>query len=272
MNLIVAILLSLSLVGNTYSYETEEILPTPYTIVTNEVNHYAAKQITEETVTEALLKYEENRTYAVEMEEEVAAETVYTIEVASEEMTDADTTVVPEVEEIVQEEVMPVVEEISETVEVIEVPVVEALPREFAPGDLVDILDELLVVVNNVRRDAGLGALSVHHELQHLAQIQANFNAQRNILSHERGQRFNDELANIFGPQFHFLNFNGGYLRGSDLLREEIATLQVEGWLNSPGHHRNLMSNEIEFTGFGIARCPFNDNAFMIYMVSGAHN
>lgn len=158
---------------------------------------------------------------------------------------------------------------VEEEVEVVEE---EVFARVVAPAELNHILDELLIIVNSVRANAGLHELVFHEQLAQLAQIQANYNAQRNFLSHERGEQFNQELPNIFGPQFYFLNFNGGHLRGSDLMLHDIAVLQVEGWLNSPGHHRNLMSAEISFTGFGIARCPYVSNSFMIYMVSGAHN
>jgi len=107
-------------------------------------------------------------------------------------------------------------------------------------------------LANRARREAGLPALEMRYDLGRLARRHAKDMAVRDFFSHYNpdgegpGERARDERV-----YFTVFAENLARVRYAD----DPARLAVEGWLQSPGHRRNLLDEtaaEYSFTGVGV--------------------
>ena len=110
------------------------------------------------------------------------------------------------------------------------------------------------VLANRARREAGLEPLEMRYDLVRLARRHAEDMARRDFFSHYNpdgdgpGDRAREEQV-----EFSVFAENLARVRHSN----EPAELAVAGWLESPGHRRNLLdetSVEYRFTGVGVVR------------------
>ncbi len=110
------------------------------------------------------------------------------------------------------------------------------------------------VLANRARREAGLAPLEMRYDLVRLARRHAKDMARRDFFSHTNpdgdgpGERAREDRV-----RYSVLAENLARVRYSD----EPAALAVEGWLESPGHRRNLLDETAAnycFTGVGVVR------------------
>ena len=101
--------------------------------------------------------------------------------------------------------------------------------------------------VNDYRLSRGLDELRYDRVLAEVARDHSESMAARRSISHRRFQRRFDRLKpdGIVGLAEN-LAMNGGY--------SDPAGATISGWDKSPGHYRNLVSREYQFTGVGVAR------------------
>lgn len=108
--------------------------------------------------------------------------------------------------------------------------------------------DELLAETNKARTDNGLQPLVLDERLNGTAQAKCQDMLERNYWQHETSdgvkpwQALKDHgiLYQTAGE-----NLGYGYKKASD---------QVTGWMNSPGHRKNLLDAGFTHVGFGICK------------------
>ncbi len=107
---------------------------------------------------------------------------------------------------------------------------------------------DLLAALNQERRRAGLPPFKPNTLLDRAAQGHARFMADRGILSHEgaNGSSVSDR-ARAEGYVFRRISEN--VAQG----QPDVPTV-VRGWMNSPGHRRNILDPDADELGVGYAR------------------
>ena len=110
------------------------------------------------------------------------------------------------------------------------------------------VAEEVLNIVNQERRRAGLSPLRLHSQLTAAAQDHSNDMARHNFMSHtgSDGSSFGDRLRR------HGYNFRTG--------AENVAAGQssvqdvMKSWMNSPGHRNNILGPNYRDIGIAAAR------------------
>ena len=111
--------------------------------------------------------------------------------------------------------------------------------------------------INSIRRAHGLGRVHPDRSLQGAAEHQARLMAAHDKISHavSAGQSFRNRMrqAGISGRTGE--NVSAG--------RRDLASV-LDGWMNSPGHRRNLLNRD--FSRFGLASAlPEGRSRYGIY-------
>ncbi len=112
----------------------------------------------------------------------------------------------------------------------------------------------VFTLANRARREAGLPLLEMRYDLVRLARRHARDMAVRDYFSHYDpdgrgpGDRAREDRVqySVFAENLARVRYGG-----------DPARLAVEGWLESPGHRRNLLDEtaaEYSFTGVGVVR------------------
>ena len=110
----------------------------------------------------------------------------------------------------------------------------------------------LLQESNKARAAQGVAALAFDELLAQAARAHAKEMADLNYFSHQSPNSLNaspaDRLANA-GSSLVFVGENIAKMPGT-----EIAVATTEGWMNSPGHRKNLLEPMYSHVGFGTAK------------------
>ncbi|MET4700141.1 uncharacterized protein YkwD [Constrictibacter sp. MBR-5] len=129
-----------------------------------------------------------------------------------------------------------------------------AQAQDAAP-DLASLRQEALSLVNEARRDNGLGPLTTTGPLNRAAQAHADDMLKRGYYSHESpdGRNVADRFQAEGGSQWKLTAENIAQCEGCrDLSRERVRQFQ-QGWMNSPDHRANILRAGLTEFGFGIA-------------------
>lgn len=105
----------------------------------------------------------------------------------------------------------------------------------------------MVALINQERANVGLSALSVDSRLTSAARVHSNDMACNNFFSHTSpttGSPFDRISAAGYSYSWAGENIAAGY--GS-------PAAVVEGWMNSPGHKANILSENFTQTGVGYA-------------------
>lgn len=129
-----------------------------------------------------------------------------------------------------------------------------------AAGEIVGREQTIIDMTNAVRAKAGVGHLVMDARLMRSAQAKANDMAQKSYFDH----------ANPDGYRMIYWIKPTGYeftLAGENLARgfTDIDRL-MNGWINSPGHYKNLVEPKFQDMGVGIATGIY-ENAVTIFVV-----
>ncbi len=120
--------------------------------------------------------------------------------------------------------------------------------------------------INNYRISRGLKPLKWVNAIHEAARSHSTNMAKHDYLDHlDRNMRTpSDRLAhfgypcysgeNIFQGYGHYRTWHQGpvLIRYEWLTQEEFATKAVQSWIDSPGHHENMIRNQFTETGIGI--------------------
>lgn len=106
-----------------------------------------------------------------------------------------------------------------------------------------DGAQEVLDLTNAERARNGLPALARSDDLDRAAQVQADHQAAILEMTHEGNGGLGSRLASV------------GYATGAENVAAGYLTLAevVQGWIDSPGHHENMLREEVSEMGFALA-------------------
>jgi uncharacterized protein YkwD len=124
--------------------------------------------------------------------------------------------------------------------------------------------DDVVAYTNEVRQRAGLPPLRGNDRLATAAMAHAKQMAREDTLSHVLdGKNAGDRIA-AAGYRFSCWGENLAWLKGYD----DPAAEAVKGWLDSPGHRRNLLHPD--FTEIGVAYWTAADGKVYFCQVFGS--
>ncbi|PWD50819.1 CAP domain-containing protein [Serinibacter arcticus] len=103
--------------------------------------------------------------------------------------------------------------------------------------------EEALVLTNAERAAFGLPPLTVSADLNTAAQVQADHQASIGEMTHDGNGGFGERLGAV------------GYRTGAENVavgQRSVAEV-VQGWISSPGHHANIVNEDMTEMGFAVA-------------------
>ncbi len=112
----------------------------------------------------------------------------------------------------------------------------------------ISVIEEVVNIVNNERRRAGLSPLRIHSRLNAAAQAHSNDMARNNFFSHTGSD------SSSFGDRMRRFGYN--FSRGGENIAAGQSSPQqvMESWMNSPGHRRNILNGNFSDIGVGFTR------------------
>lgn len=117
-----------------------------------------------------------------------------------------------------------------------------------------DVAQQVLALVNEERRKAGVAPLTLSAELQSAAAIRAEEITRR--FSHTRPD----------GSKFSTVIPNGKYTMGENIAAgKNTAAKVVQQWMNSPGHRANILRSD--YTELGVGYVYKENSQYMHYWV-----
>jgi uncharacterized protein YkwD len=127
--------------------------------------------------------------------------------------------------------------------------------RSAATGDLDTLRGAALSLVNQDRRQQGLNPLELTEILNEAAQSHARDMSRRDYYNHvsPEGQTVQDRYITQGGSRWRLVAENIGRCVGcpSPPTVARVESLH-SGWMNSPGHRRNILTDGLDGFGFGI--------------------
>lgn len=105
---------------------------------------------------------------------------------------------------------------------------------------------KLLSLINKEREKNNLSPLVIDSELQNIARLKANDLVENNYFSH---------ISPIYGSPFEMLKKNSIKYKvaSENIAGNSDIEKAVNNWLDSPSHKKNILSNDYNYTGIGIA-------------------
>ena len=121
-------------------------------------------------------------------------------------------------------------------------------------GDTVSLERRVFDLVNQKRMQYGLQPVIWSEEIARVARLHSGNMAKFHFFSHQGvdGKRVNDRAESMGLTKWRTLGENIAYNRGFGSPLESA----VESWMNSPGHRENILNNQWQKTGVGIAVLP----------------
>ena len=119
------------------------------------------------------------------------------------------------------------------------------------------VADHILMLLNNIRDEAGLTILNRDPILSEVANGHSNEMAKHEYLSHTnlQGCSFTCRIESS-GFKARAWAENIGFVERADLLDspKKVAAYMVESWMDSPQHRRNILHEEYTNIGIGITK------------------
>jgi len=104
---------------------------------------------------------------------------------------------------------------------------------------------EVVRLVNIERKNAGLGELTLDWELSRVARIKSQDMKDNNYFSH---------TSPVYGSPFSMMkSFGITYRSAAENIAKGYSTPEavVKGWMNSPGHRKNILNKSFTHIGVG---------------------
>lgn len=137
---------------------------------------------------------------------------------------------------------------------------VAPLPAKRQPPDRPEELtrDEIVDIVNGVRRANGFGPWTYNVALENAARSQARLMARQDKLSHNLGTTLRERVTEAG----YLLAVGENVAKGYKTLPEAL-----QGWLNSSGHRNTLLSTR--FVEFGLAFARTSNGKLYWALIAG---
>ena len=110
------------------------------------------------------------------------------------------------------------------------------------------VIREVVNLVNNERRKAGLSPLRIHSRLNAAAQAHSNDMARNNFMSHTG--------SDGSSPFDRMKRYGYNYRRAAENVAAGQSSPQavMRSWMNSSGHRKNILNGSLRDIGVGYAR------------------
>jgi len=113
--------------------------------------------------------------------------------------------------------------------------------------------EKILELVNDKRSKAGLAPLKFSGRLIVAARGHSYDMAMRGYFSHQSADGVSP-AQRIRGSGIEYSEMGENIYEEDAPVRPHLASRAVQGWMNSPGHRKNILSPRFDQTGIGIAR------------------
>ena len=116
--------------------------------------------------------------------------------------------------------------------------------------------NQVLLLINNERRNLGLSALAMDGSLRVMAESHSEDMLNRNFFSHRNpdGVSFQERIARSYSGPFSQAAENIWTGSGYDSSNSQrLARMIVDSWLSSPGHRANMLDPSLTHSGVGVA-------------------
>ena len=128
----------------------------------------------------------------------------------------------------------------------------------------------IVEMTNQFRAKNGLAAVTVNPQLVNAARAFAAHLARTETFSHTADGRQPAERVRTAGYQYCQVAENLALnLDSRGFETRDLARQMVEGWINSPGHRKNLLAAHATETGVAVARVPDKDPKFVSVQLFG---
>ncbi len=136
--------------------------------------------------------------------------------------------------------------------------------------DLPAVSAAIVEITNAKRAEVKLGRVTVSPQLTAAAKAYAEVLARTNVFSHEADGTTMSARIEKSGYDACTVAENLAMHQSSrGFASRELAVSAMEGWLNSPGHARNIMTPEVTEIGVAIARSLDKDPKFLLVQLFG---
>jgi uncharacterized protein YkwD len=137
--------------------------------------------------------------------------------------------------------------------------------KEAPPVALLDLESQMWEGINGERANAGLPPLAIDGRLEDLARERSNDMMTRGYFSHTtpEGKMVFDFLdaRGIYSP------YAGENLARTNAEASQAVPLALSGFLNSPGHRKNLLNSHYTYLGIGEATSPEGMKYFTLIFI-----
>lgn len=121
--------------------------------------------------------------------------------------------------------------------------------RKVTPSAELSLEAQVVQGINRFRAQQGLPPFARHGALEEAAEEHAHSMARKRQMSHDRFFERADEIK-----KEHHLGWTAeNVMWGYGYAQEKLAGIIVQGWIDSPGHRKNLLAPN-QFIGVGIAK------------------
>lgn len=135
--------------------------------------------------------------------------------------------------------------------------------------DLPKVEAAIIEITNTVRAEAKLGAVVVSPQLTAAARAYAGLLAKSDKFSHDADGTLSDRTQRAGYEHCTIAENLASHKDSRGFQTRALAVSAMEGWLNSPGHRKNLMTAELTEIGVGVAKAPDKDPKFILVQVFG---
>jgi hypothetical protein len=121
--------------------------------------------------------------------------------------------------------------------------------------DIAKVEAAIVEMTNTLRRQHKVGEVKPDPKLEAAARSYARFLADTPIFSHTADGRQPSDRAKSAGYEPCFVSENlSSNLDTRGFETSQLAREAVEGWMNSPGHRKNLLADHVVDIGVGVAK------------------
>ena len=130
--------------------------------------------------------------------------------------------------------------------------------------DVPAVETQIIALTNAFRVQNKLGDVKSNAALTAIARAYAVYLAKNGTFSHTADGRQSSERVTAGGYEWCETAENlASFLDSRGFTTLDLAKSSVEGWMNSPGHRKNMLAQFVTETGVGVARAPGDKPKFI---------
>lgn len=133
--------------------------------------------------------------------------------------------------------------------------------------DIPQVEQAIVEMTNAIRKQHKVGEVSPDPELNKAARNYAGYLATTTLFSHTADGRQPSDRAKVAGYDHCYVSENLSLnldTRGFEA--RQLARQAVQGWMNSPGHRKNLLADNVIDIGVGVAKAPGEERYISVQM------